>query len=81
MQGTTVPFPVRGADIHVGDSIAIGGLAHTVEDVRSVADGHKRRLEFSDGNVYVLGSNKRIEVTRLPSAASLGRGARRARRG
>lgn len=70
-------FPIRGCDIGVGDSIEIGGVPHEMVDVRSVADGRKRHLEFSDGNAYVLACHMRLHVTRLPSTAHLG--TRRAR--
>ena len=52
-----------GDGIRPGDVIAVGGIPHAVEDVRELA-GSRKRLQFADGNAYVLGRSMTIEVTR-----------------
>ncbi|GGP90511.1 hypothetical protein [Streptomyces roseolilacinus] len=54
---------VTGDQVRVGDVIAVGGLPHTVSDVRQVRPD-RRRLEFEDGNAYVLGRGRSIRVVR-----------------
>lgn len=54
---------VTGDGVYRGDVIAVGGIPHRVRDVREVYP-RRRRLEFEDGNAYVLGAGVTIEVTR-----------------
>ncbi|QIK06147.1 hypothetical protein G7Z12_09035 [Streptomyces sp. ID38640] len=39
--------------IQCGDVVAVGGIPHRVVDVREL-QGRRKRLEFENGNVYVL---------------------------
>lgn len=48
----------------MGDVITVGGIPHTVRDVRGVLSARKR-LEFEDGNAYVVGRSHPIEVSRV----------------
>ncbi|MDT9683264.1 hypothetical protein RND61_14460 [Streptomyces sp. TRM76323] len=54
---------VTGDQVRVGDVITVGGLPHTVSGVRQVRPD-RRRLEFEDGNAYVLGRGRAIRVVR-----------------
>lgn len=54
---------VTGDAVEVGDVITVGGISHAVCDMREVSP-QRRSLRFEDGNVYVLGDQTRIEVTR-----------------
>ena len=53
-----------GDGIRPGDVIAVGGIPHAVENVRELV-GSRKRLQFADGNGYVLGRSMTIEVTRI----------------
>ena len=55
---------VTGDAVQPGDIITVGGLPHTVIDVRELAN-HRKRLQFADGNAYVLGPSVPIEVMRV----------------
>ncbi|MFE7117406.1 hypothetical protein ACFU99_18530 [Streptomyces sp. NPDC057654] len=46
------------------DVVTVGGIPHVVADVRELA-GRRKRLEFEDGNAYVVGRSVHIEVTRV----------------
>ncbi|GAA2932461.1 hypothetical protein GCM10020221_30290 [Streptomyces thioluteus] len=62
---------VTGDGVRVGDVVAIGGIPHRVRDVRCVLPA-RTRLEFEDGNAYVVGRSHPIEVSRaypLPGRA------------
>ncbi|MBL1118831.1 hypothetical protein JK364_41690 [Streptomyces sp. 110] len=54
---------VTGDRVRPGDVIAVGGIPHAVEDVRELV-GNRKRLQFADGNAYVLGRSITVEVTR-----------------
>ncbi|KNB49645.1 hypothetical protein [Streptomyces caatingaensis] len=54
---------VTGDGVRVGDVVAIGGIPHRVRDVRCVLPA-RTRLEFEDGNAYVVGRSHPIEVAR-----------------
>ncbi|MFD9487696.1 hypothetical protein [Streptomyces sp. NPDC059991] len=54
---------VLGNDVLLGDLIAVGGIRHQVTNIRQVR-GLRRCLEFSDGNVYVVGNTTAIAVSR-----------------
>lgn len=54
---------VTGDGVYRGDVIAVGGIPHRVRDVREVYP-RRRRLEFEDGNAYILGAAVPIEVIR-----------------
>lgn len=54
---------VTGDGVLVGDVITVGGIPHVVRDVRGVQPARKR-VEFEDGNAYVLGRHHPIEVAR-----------------
>ncbi|MEV6163409.1 hypothetical protein AB0L71_16020 [Streptomyces sp. NPDC052052] len=58
---------VTGDGVRVGDVISVGGTPHTVCDVRGVQPDRKR-LEFEDGNVYVLGRSRPVRVVRMQPA-------------
>ncbi|WP_326693335.1 MULTISPECIES: hypothetical protein [unclassified Streptomyces] len=60
---------VTGTSINTGDSINVGGIPLTVIDVRDVAGGRKR-IEFCDGNVFVLGRHKTINIVRSVQLAN-----------
>ncbi|WP_228979915.1 hypothetical protein [Streptomyces sp. DH12] len=60
---TVRTLEVTGDGVRVGDVIAVGGVPHTVGDVRQVLPD-RRRLEFEDGNAYVLGRARTIRVVR-----------------
>ncbi|URM89956.1 hypothetical protein LUW75_08130 [Streptomyces sp. MRC013] len=62
---------VTGDQVRVGDVIAVGGLPHTVSDVRQVRPD-RRRLEFEDGNAYVLVRGRLIQVVRTSPYAAGG---------
>lgn len=53
-----------GQSILVGDRISMGGIPLTVVDVRDVA-GDRKRIEFCDGNVFVLGRHMAVNVVRI----------------
>ncbi len=59
---------VLPARVRRGDVIAVGGVPHRVRDVRELR-GRRRRLEFEDGNVFVLGPWVTIRVRRERTAA------------
>lgn len=59
---------VTGAGVRVGDVVTVGGIPHRVRDMREVYPG-RRWLGFDDGNAYVLGVSRTIEVTRAFVAA------------
>lgn len=52
-----------GAAVRPGDVISVGGIHHTVDDVRELPRARKR-LQFADGNAYVLTRTTSIVVTR-----------------
>ncbi|GAA0422908.1 hypothetical protein [Streptomyces luteireticuli] len=54
---------VAGDGVRVGDVVSVGGIPHRVKDVRCVFPA-RARLEFEDGNVYVVGRSHPIEVSR-----------------
>lgn len=60
---------VTALNVCRGDVIRVGGT-HTVVDLRNIGLGHKR-LQFADGNAYILARSQTIQVTRLylPPAA------------
>ncbi|MET7615856.1 hypothetical protein [Streptomyces sp. NPDC005408] len=60
---------VTADGVRRGDVIAVGGIPHTVCDVREVS-GRRKRLEFADGNAYVLGARVAIRVTRARSGGA-----------
>jgi hypothetical protein len=60
----TQTLTVTGDAVHRGDVISVGGIAHQVRDIREVHP-QRKRLEFEDGNVYVLGVRVTIKVTRI----------------
>ncbi len=54
---------VTGDGVRRGDVVEVGGLLHRVRDVLELR-GRRKRLEFEDGNVYVLGPSVPITVAR-----------------
>ncbi|MFF2813172.1 hypothetical protein ACFVT2_39630 [Streptomyces sp. NPDC058000] len=58
-----VALTVRGAEVRPRDVVSIGGNPHTVIDTRELA-GFRKRLQFADGNAYVLARTALIEVSR-----------------
>ncbi|WP_431044021.1 hypothetical protein ACQUSR_20405 [Streptomyces sp. P1-3] len=55
---------VPADSIRTRDVISVGGIPHTVADVRELP-GNRKRLQFEDGNAYVIGRSVLIEVTRV----------------
>ncbi|MCK7624607.1 hypothetical protein MUU72_16120 [Streptomyces sp. RS10V-4] len=58
-----VSLTVPGAEVRPGDLVAVGGIPHTVVDTRELG-GFRKRLQFADGNAYVLARTALIEVAR-----------------
>ncbi|MDG9703837.1 hypothetical protein [Streptomyces sp. DH37] len=54
---------VTGQEVRTGDVIAVGGNDHTVRNIRRLQN-RRVALEFEDGNRYVLGEDRPIEVRR-----------------
>jgi hypothetical protein len=61
---------VAGDQVRIGDVINVGGIPHRIRDMREVYP-RRRRLEFDDGNAYVLAVTRTIEVTRTYVAEPL----------
>ncbi|GGZ23685.1 hypothetical protein [Streptomyces avidinii] len=63
MQRLMQTLEVMPDEVRRGDVIAVGGIPHRVRDVRELR-GRRKRLEFEDGNVFVLGPWVAIKVSR-----------------
>ncbi|EST23167.1 hypothetical protein N566_25985 [Streptomycetaceae bacterium MP113-05] len=63
---------VTGDGVRRGDVVEVGGLLHRVRDVRELR-GRRKRLEFEDGNAYVLGPCIVITVARVYDARGVAR--------
>lgn len=63
MQRVMQTLEVMPDGVRRGDLIAVGGIPHRVRDVRELR-GRRKRLEFEDGNVFVLGPWVAITVAR-----------------
>lgn len=69
-EGPRMPDPlvqtvtIAADSVRPRDVITVGGIPHTVADVRELA-GRRKRLQFEDGNAYVVGRSRLIEVTRV----------------
>jgi hypothetical protein len=61
---------VTGDGVRRGDVVEVGGLLHRVRDVRELR-GRRKRLEFEDGNAYVLGPSIVITVARVYDAREI----------
>ncbi|MGW7516630.1 hypothetical protein ACWGJ2_13660 [Streptomyces sp. NPDC054796] len=70
---------VLASDLRPGDVIAVGGIPHRVRDVREVYPARKR-VEFEDGNAYVLARTRTIDVTRRYEPSPIPRGGKGGRR-
>lgn len=75
-EATVQALTITGANIRVGDSISVGGIPVSVVDVRDVAPDRKR-VEFCDGNTFVLGRRQTISVVRTVRAVARPRTGRR----
>lgn len=60
----TTTVTITGDGIRINDVISVGGIPHAVADMRDVSPNCKR-LQFQDGNAYVLPRSMAIEVTRV----------------
>lgn len=58
---------VTGDGVRQGDVLEVGGLLHRVREVCELR-GRRRRLQFENGDVYVLGSLLVITVARAYGA-------------
>ncbi|WP_411144724.1 hypothetical protein [Streptomyces sp. x-80] len=65
----TRALTLLGGEVRINDLIDVGGNLHRVVDVRAILAGGRRRLQFADGNAYVLGDGARIKVTRTIAPA------------
>jgi hypothetical protein len=63
MPDTVVKATVTGDSVRVGDGVTVGGIPHRVVDVCEVP-GNRKRLQFADGNSYVMARHMRIDITR-----------------
>ncbi|MDX6757949.1 hypothetical protein SIN09_00430 [Streptomyces sp. F8] len=63
MQRVMQTLEVMPDGVRRGDVIAVGGIPHRVRDVRELR-GRRKRLEFEDGNVFVLGPWVAVKVAR-----------------
>lgn len=63
MQRAMQTLEVMPDGVRRGDVIAVGGIPHRVRDVRELR-GRRKRLEFEDGNVFVLGPWVAVMVSR-----------------
>lgn len=61
---------VTGDDVERGDVVEVGELLHRVRHVLDL-EGGRRRLEFEDGNAYVLEAGVLITVARAFDAGSM----------
>ncbi|WKX70062.1 hypothetical protein [Streptomyces sp. XD-27] len=55
---------VTGDTVRTGDVIAIGGIPHRVATMLDVP-GSRKRLQFEDGNAYVMPRSAVIDVARV----------------
>lgn len=60
----TTTLTITGDGIRINDVISVGGIPHSVTDMRDVGQNCKR-LQFQDGNAYFLPRSAAIEVTRV----------------
>ncbi|MEU7178695.1 MULTISPECIES: hypothetical protein [Streptomyces] len=74
----TRAITVLGSEVRINDIIEVGGNLHRIVDVRAI-HGTRRRLQFADGNAYILGCSMRIGITRAFAAEHGGLNAPRLR--
>jgi hypothetical protein len=66
---TTRVLTILGSEVRIGDIIDVGGNPPRVVDARAMLAASRRRLQFADGNAYLLGGGTRVEVTRAIAPA------------